>query len=68
MSLDTDAGGAYVDPDDAWLRDQTARILHRHVLFGRHCRLDVDVLLQAARRRLVEQVGGGSVVSARREK
>ena len=31
--------------DQVWVQDQTARIFHRYVLFGRHCRLDVNALL-----------------------
>ncbi len=31
--------------DQLWIRDQTARILHRHTLFGRHCRIDLGALL-----------------------
>ena len=46
-----DQNGVDVDLADAWRRDQTARILHRWVLFGRHCRLDLDALLSHAARR-----------------
>ena len=46
-----DQNGVDVDIADAWLRDQTARILHRYVLSGRHCRLDLDALLSHAARR-----------------
>src|SRR5258706_15532850 len=31
--------------DEIWIRDQTARILHRYTLFGKHCRLDISKLL-----------------------
>ena len=34
----------YKTRDQIWIRDQTARILHRHVLAGKHWRLDVDAL------------------------
>lgn len=37
--------GSYDTEDQVWIRDQTARILHRYVLSGRHFRLDVDALL-----------------------
>ena len=37
--------GSYDTDDQAWIRDQTARILHRHVASGKHFRLDVDALL-----------------------
>lgn len=39
-------------PDDAWLRDQRARIEQRHLQFGRHCRLDIGRLLM----RMAERV------------
>jgi len=44
-----DQNGVDVDLADAWRRDQTARILHRYVLFGRHCRLDLDGRLAGQR-------------------
>jgi hypothetical protein len=31
--------------DQAWIRDQTARIFHRHILAGKHFRLDAGALL-----------------------
>ena len=31
--------------DQVWIRDQTARILHRYVLSGKHFRIDNDALL-----------------------
>ena len=31
-----------------WMRDQIARIRHRHILFGQHCRLDLNALLSRA--------------------
>ena len=37
--------GSYDTEDQVWIRDQTARILHRHVATGKHFRLDVDALL-----------------------
>jgi hypothetical protein len=36
---------SYRTEDQAWIRDQTARILHRHALAGHHFRLDIDALL-----------------------
>ena len=37
--------GSYDTEDQVWIRDQTARILHRYVLAGKHFRIDVDALL-----------------------
>lgn len=45
MLFDATQIGSYADLGDAWVRDQTMRILHRHMVFGRHCRLDLDGLL-----------------------
>jgi hypothetical protein len=45
MSIKTTPPEAYADLGDVWLRDQTARLLQKHVQFGRHFRLDVDLLL-----------------------
>lgn len=45
MLFDSAQIGSYADFGDAWVRDQTMRILHRHMVFGRHCRLDLDRLL-----------------------
>jgi hypothetical protein len=51
MARNKDQSRVYADLGDVWLRDQTARILHRYVLFGR---------------RRVEMLGDRSPVSARR--
>ena len=37
--------GSYDTKDQVWIRDQTARILHRYVATGKHFRLEVDALL-----------------------
>ena len=37
--------GSYDTEDQGWIRDQTARILHRYVLAGKHFRIDVNALL-----------------------
>jgi len=37
--------GSYDTKDQVWIRDQTARILHRYVTTGKHFRLEVDALL-----------------------
>jgi hypothetical protein len=42
--------GSYDTKDRVWIRDQTARILHRYVATGKHFRLDVDALLSRAER------------------
>lgn len=41
--------GSYDIEDQVWIRDQTARILHRYVLAGKHFRIDVDALLLRVR-------------------
>jgi hypothetical protein len=41
--------GSYGAEDLVWIRDQTARILHRYVATGKHFRLDVDALLSRVR-------------------
>jgi hypothetical protein len=45
MSIKVSRPGAYADLGDVWLRDQAARILEKHLQFGQHFRLDVDLLL-----------------------
>lgn len=37
--------GSYDRGDQGWIHDQTARILHRYVLAGKHFRIDVNALL-----------------------
>jgi hypothetical protein len=37
--------GSYRTEDQTWIRDQTARIHHRHLLAGKHWRLDIEALL-----------------------
>ena len=34
--------------DETWIRDQTARILNRYTLAGKHWRLELDSLLSRA--------------------
>jgi hypothetical protein len=36
---------AYADLGEVWLRDQTARLLQKHLQFEHHWRLDFDSLL-----------------------
>jgi hypothetical protein len=45
MSIKVTRPEAYADLGDVWLRDQTARLLQKHLQFGQHFRLDVDLLL-----------------------
>ena len=42
--------GSYDTEDQVWIRDQTARIFHRHVLSGKHFRIDVEALLSRVAR------------------
>ena len=42
--------GSYDTEDQVWIRDQTARILNRYVLAGKHFRIDVGALLSRVRR------------------
>jgi len=39
---------SYADLGKTWIRDQEARILQRHLQFGRRYQLDVDSLLSRA--------------------
>jgi hypothetical protein len=48
MSLDLARNDSYAHPDDAWVRHQSARVYQRHLQFGQHWRLDLEVLLVAA--------------------
>ncbi len=50
MSMNLTRTNAYADLDDAWVRHQTARLHQRHLQYGRHCRLDVDAVLERAAR------------------
>lgn len=44
---DYQSSPAKIEPD-VWMSDQIARIRHRHILFGQHCRLDLNALLSRA--------------------
>lgn len=48
MSTETNRSSPYSHLGEVWLRGQIARILQRHLQFGRHLRLDVDSLLSRA--------------------
>jgi hypothetical protein len=47
---------SYDMADPVWIRDQTARILHRYVLSGKHFPLDLDALLSRLAR--LQKAGG----------
>ena len=58
---------AYNTADQIWIRDQTARILHRHVLAGKHFRVDVDALLsRVGRLRTSMPADAGSSLNRRK--
>jgi len=48
MSTELEQIRSYAHLGDAWLRDQKARILQRHLQFGRRLRINVDSLLLRA--------------------
>jgi hypothetical protein len=45
IHADMTRASSHAEGDDHWFRDQTARILHRHLRCGSHCRLDLAALL-----------------------
>jgi hypothetical protein len=45
MNTSTFRNAEYAALGETWCRHQTARILSRHLQFGKHCRLDLDALL-----------------------
>ena len=50
MSINAIRTDAYADLGSAWVRDQAARVLQRHVQLGRHFSLDLVLLLDRAAR------------------
>ena len=52
MSIETLRNAQYKDLGEAWYSHQAARIVQRHIQFGRHCRLDLDALLAGIARRI----------------
>jgi hypothetical protein len=50
---------SYDTQDQVWVRDQTARILHRHTLAGKHFGIDVDQLLSRLWRLRSQDQGAG---------
>src|ERR1700681_1468119 len=52
MSTNTLRNARYKDLGETWYCQQAARIVQRHIQFGRHCRLDLDTLLAGVARRI----------------
>ena len=52
MSIETLKNARYEDLGETWYSHQAARIVQRHIQFGRHCRLDVDALVAGIARRI----------------
>ena len=52
MSIETLRNAQYKDLGETWYSHQAARIVQRHIQFGRHCRLDLDALLAGIARRI----------------
>ena len=52
MSIETFRNAQYKDLGATWYSHQAARIVQRHIQFGRHCRLDLDALLAGIARRI----------------
>ena len=52
MSIETLRNAQYRDLGETWYSHQAARIVQRHIQFGRHCRLDLDALLAGIARRI----------------
>jgi len=52
MSIETLRNAQYKDLGETWYSHQAARIVQRHIQFGRHCRLDLDALVAGIARRI----------------
>ena len=52
MSTNALQNAQYKDLGESWYFHQAARIVQRHIQFGRHCRLDLDTLLAGIARRI----------------
>jgi hypothetical protein len=52
MSIETLRNAQYKDLGETWYSHQAARIVQRHIQFGRHCSLDLDALLGGIARRI----------------
>ena len=52
MSNEPLRNAQYKDLGETWYSHQAARIVQRHIQFGRHCRLDLDALVAGIARRI----------------
>jgi len=52
MSIETLRNAQYKDLGETWYSHQAARIVQRHIQFGRHCRLDLDALVAGIARKI----------------
>ena len=52
MSIEPLRNAQYKDLGETWYSHQAARIVQRHIQFGRHCRLDLDALVAGIARRI----------------
>jgi hypothetical protein len=52
MSTNAPQNAKYKDLSETWYSHQAARIVQRHIQFGRHCRLDLAALLAGIARRI----------------
>ena len=52
MYIEPPRNAQYKDLGATWYSHQAARIVQRHLQFGRHCRLDLDALLAGIARRI----------------
>ena len=59
MNTSTFRNAKYAALGETWCRHQTARILSRHLQFGKHCRLDLDALLAGIARMLRPEIPDG---------
>ena len=59
MNTSTFRNAKYAALGETWCRHQTARILSRHLQFGKHCRLDLDALLAGIARMLIAEIQDG---------
>ena len=70
MTTSTFRDTKYEDLGETWRCHQSARILSRHLQFGKHCRLDLDALLVGMARtikRELEPTTGGCAPTAVRQ-
>ena len=60
MNTSTFRNAKYEALGETWCRHQAARILSRHLQFGKHCRLDLDTLLAGIARTLRHEIPDGA--------